>query len=230
MSKEENTTVEVETNEKVVEGTVKEEKIVDASNQQIINTEAAKAKANMVATKAKAGIGNFTEKFKTDKKFQTNVIIGVVVAIIVILLLAIYLMGGSKGAVKGYAKAYIKMDAKKVVEYYNEDYLAYYDDLNFEVEDTLDDIFDELKDNDYEYISYEINDSEKIDKDDVEDIAEYLDDTYDIREKDVKAAVLYTIKYKVDDDGDKDTLKEDVTAVKIDGKWYIFPSDLTDSI
>ncbi|HIS17697.1 MAG TPA: hypothetical protein IAC02_03700 [Candidatus Coprovivens excrementavium] len=223
MSNEENVNKDVKES-----GTVNSKNSGDTTNnQQIISTEAAKAKANEMAAKAKAGVGNFTEKFKSDKKFKTNVIgIGIVV-IVVIVLLVVYLTGGSKGAVKGFAKAYVKMDAKEVVKYMHEDYLAYYEDLDIDLEDSLDDGFDDLKDEDYEYLSYEINDSEKIEKDDVEDIAESLEELYDINENDVKAAVLYTIKFKVDDDGDKDTLKNDVTAVKISGKWYIFPVDLT---
>lgn len=223
MSNEENVNKDVKES-----GTVNSKNSGDTTNnQQIINTEAAKAKANEMAAKAKAGVGNFTEKFKSDKKFKTNVIgIGIVV-IVVIVLLVVYLTGGSKGAVKGFAKAYVNMDAKEVVKYMHEDYLAYYEDLDIDLEDSLDDGFDDLKDEDYEYLSYEINDSEKIEKDDVEDIAENLEELYDINENDVKAAVLYTIKFKVDDDGDKDTLKNDVTAVKISGKWYIFPVDLT---
>ncbi len=223
MSNEENVNKDVKES-----GTVNSKNSGDTTNnQQIINTEAAKAKANEMAAKAKAGVGNFTEKFKSDKKFKTNVIgIGIVV-IVVIVLLVVYLTGGSKGAVKGFAKAYVNMDAKEVVKYMHEDYLAYYEDLDIDLEDSLDDGFDDLKDEDYEYLSYEINDSEKIEKDDVEDIAESLEELYDINENDVKAAVLYTIKFKVDDDGDKDTLKNDVTAVKISGKWYIFPVDLT---
>lgn len=223
MSNEENVNKDVKES-----GTVNSKNSGDTTNnQQIINTEAAKAKANEMAAKAKAGVGNFTEKFKSDKKFKTNVIgIGIAV-IVVIVLLVVYLTGGSKGAVKGFAKAYVNMDAKEVVKYMHEDYLAYYEDLDIDLEDSLDDGFDDLKDEDYEYLSYEINDSEKIEKDDVEDIAENLEELYDINENDVKAAVLYTIKFKVDDDGDKDTLKNDVTAVKISGKWYIFPVDLT---
>ena len=223
MSNEENVNKDVKES-----GTVNSKNSGDTTNnQQIINTEAAKAKANEMAAKAKAGVGNFTEKFKSDKKFKTNVIgIGIAV-IVVIVLLVVYLTGGSKGAVKGFAKAYVNMDAKEVVKYMHEDYLAYYEDLDIDLEDSLDDGFDDLKDEDYEYLSYEINDSEKIEKDDVEDIAESLEELYDINENDVKAAVLYTIKFKVDDDGDKDTLKNDVTAVKISGKWYIFPVDLT---
>lgn len=221
MSKEEKINNEVP-NEEVVET----ETVTNAS-QPIINTDAAKAKANEVASKAKDGVGSFTEKFKSDKKFKTNVIGGAIVVLLVIVLLVVYLVGGSKGAIKGFAKAYVDMDAKKIVKYFHEDYLAYFDDLGYDIEDSLDDVFDDYKDNDYEYLSYEINDSEKIEKDDVEDIAEGLEDSYDIDEKEVKAAVLYTIKFKVDDDGDKDTVKEDYTAVKISGKWYIFPEDLT---
>lgn len=207
------------------EVTKMEQENVSSNNQQIINTEAAKAKASEVASKAKAGVGNFTAKFKSDKKFQTTVIGVAIIAVLVIIVLIAYLTGGSKGAVKGFAKAYVEMDAKKVVEYFNEDYLDYYSDY-MDVEDNLDDLFDNYKDEDYIFKSYEITDSEKFEKDDIEDLAERLDESFDIREDDVTDAVVYTIKFKIDDDGDKETEKMDVTAVKIDGKWYIFTGDL----
>lgn len=229
MSKEENVTSETTKNE-TVKKEEKVEKVAEtsaAANQSIINTEAAKAKANEVAGKAKAGFSSFTEKMKTDKKFQSLVIGVAIIVVVVAVVLIAYLTGGSKGAIKGFAKAYVDMDAKKVVKYMHEDFLEASEDNGYDIEESLDDLFDNYDDNDYKFLSYEITDSEKVDKDDVEDIAEDLDENCDIKEKDVKAAVVYTIKFKVDDDGDKDTVKSDFTAVKIKSKWYIFPGDLS---
>lgn len=232
MSKEENITSETTKNENVKkEATeVKTEKNAETSapaSQSIINTDAAKAKANEVAGKAKSGVNAFTEKMKTDKKFQSLVIGIAIIVVVAIVVLVAYLGGGSKGAVKGFAKAYADMDAKKVVKYMNKDYLEASEDNGYDIEESLDDLFDNYDDNDYKILSYEITDSEKVDKDDLEDIADDLEDNCDIKAKTVKAAVVYTIKFKVKDDGDKDTVKKDVTAVKISGKWYVFLGDLT---
>lgn len=197
----------------------------NVSSQPIVNTDAAKAKANELAGKAKEGIGSFTEKLKTDKKVL-GITIGVVVALVLLIGCA-YFTGGSKGVAKNYANAYVKSNTKKIMKYMHEGLVEYYDDLGIDLEETLEDAFDENDDNDYKYLSYELVDSDKLDKDDVEDLAEDLDKYYDIDEKSVKAAVVYTIKYKVKDDGDKDTIKNDITVIKIKGKWYVFPGDLS---
>lgn len=195
------------------------------TSQPIVNTEAAKAKASELAEAAKTGINSYTEKLKTDKK-----VLGITIAVVVVLVLLIgcvYFTGGSKGVAKNYANAYVKSNSKKIMKYMHEGLVEYYDDLGIDLEETLEDTFDENDDNDYKFLSYELVDSEKLDKDDVEDLAEDLDKAYDIDEDHVKAAVVYTIKYKVKDDGDKDTLKNDITVVKIKGKWYVFPGDLS---
>lgn len=191
------------------------------ASQPVVNTDAAKAKATELASAAKKGLGNYTEKLKTDKK-----VLGISVGVLVILVLLIgglCLGGGSKGVVKSYAKAMIKSDSKKMCKLMHKDYIEYMEDyMDDDCEDIFDDAFEKLDDKDYKYLSYEIIDSEKYDKKKREDYAEDLEDIYDIDEDDVKAVIEYTIKFKVDDDGDKDTEKMEVTAVKIKGKWYLF--------
>ncbi|MDE5889048.1 MAG: hypothetical protein K2H20_03415, partial [Bacilli bacterium] len=195
------------------------------ATQPVVNTEAAKAKASELADKAKQGFGNYTEKLKTDKKVLGATIAVIVVA--VLLICGVYLNGGSKGVVKSFAQAYVKSDAKKITKLMHKDYLDTYEDMGFDLEETLEDTFDDYDDEDYKVLSYEIIDSEKLEKKDLKDLAEDLEDNCDIDEDTVKAAVVYTIKFKVDDDGDKDTMKTEVTAVKIKGKWYIFLGDLS---
>lgn len=195
------------------------------ADQSSVNTEAAKTKATELVESAKKGLGNYTEKLKTDKK-----VLGITVAVVVILVLlfgGLYLNGGSKGVVKSFAKAYVKSDTKKIVKLMHEDYLEASEDSHFDIEETFDEMFDKYDDEDYKVLSYELVDSDKLDKKKVEDIAEDLEDNCDIDEDTVKAAVVYTVKFKVDDDGDKDTLKVEVTAVKIKGKWYLFLGDIS---
>lgn len=194
-------------------------------NQATPNMGTGTTKTNEVVDKAKQGLGNYVEKLKTDKK-----VLGISIAVVVILLLVIcsvYLNGGSKGVAKSFSQAFVKSDTKKIVKLMHKNYLDAYEDMGFDIEDTLDDTFDEYDNDDYKVLSYEIVDSDKVEKSDLEDLAEDLDDNCDIDEKSVKAAVVYTIKFKVNDDGDKDTMKKDVTAVKIKGKWYIFLGDLS---
>jgi hypothetical protein len=192
-----------------------------AENQQIVNTEAVKAKANQVVDKSKEVAGkaktfatDYVGKVKTDKKYM--VITAVVAVIILVLLFGKLFMPGS-GVVRSYWNGMKKADAEKMVKLYHEDTYEDEDDVEEEWEDR----FDYLEDADIEYKSFKIVDCEVYSKDELEDLAEDLEDTYDIDEKDVKAARTYFVKVKYTTDGDKDLSYTSVDVVKIEGKWYL---------
>ncbi len=187
----------------------------------IINTDAAKAKANELAAKAKTGFSSYTEKLKTDKKV---LIISIIVVLAILFCLGTYMQtGGSKGVVKTYASAMVKYDAKKMTKIFHEDYIDYMEDLTDEdFEDTFEETFERFEKRDYKILKYKIIDYEKYDKDQIEDYAEKLEKSYDINEKDVKDVVEYSIKFTIDNDGDKEIERTEVNAVKIKNKWYIF--------
>lgn len=196
-----------------------------ANSQQIVNTEAAKAKANELVGKAKDGVEYYKKNIKTDKKLW----IGTAVVALVVILLLVSLMGGSgKGAAKKYANAMVKGDAEAMMSVFHEDYVEAMEDyLEYtdydDVEEMLEASFEEREDEDIEYKSYEITDVKKdYDKDDIEDVAEYLNEAYDIDEDSVKNVVRYTIKFEYEVDGDDETEKEKAFFVKIGSKWYYF--------
>ena len=195
-----------------------------ADNQQIVNTEAAKAKANELVGKAKEGVEYYKKNIKTDKKLW----IGTAVVALVVVLLLVSLMGGSgKSVVKKYAKAMMNGDTETMLKIRHEDYLNKLEDYYDDAEAYYDEMFEELEDSDTEIKGYEITDVKKdYDKDDIEDVAEMLDEYYDIDEDSVKNMVRYTIKWDLEIDGDDETEKEKVLVIKIDGKWYLF-DDLT---
>ena len=197
--------------------------VAPAVNQPMVNTDAIKAKANNLMGKAKDGLNYYKANIKTDKKLMGGTVIAVVIVLLLFLLLFV---NPSKNVVKKYAKAMVNYDAKAIVDITHDDMvdsmekLLKYSDYD-DYEEMLEAAFEELEDNDYEYKSYKIDgDYKKYDKDDVEDIAEEWEESYDINEKDVQAVRRYTIKFKVDDDGDDDTEKVKVLVAKIKGKWY----------
>lgn len=200
-----------------------------ADNQQIVNTEAAKAKANELVGKAKEGVEYYKKNIKTDKKLW----IGTAVVALVVVLLLVSLMGGSgKGAAKKYANAMVKGDAKALMSVLHEDFVESFDDIleygdYDDLEEMWEEAFESREDEDIEYKGYEITDVKKdYDRDDIEDVAEYLNDAYDIDEDSVKNVVRYTIKFEVEYDGDDETEKEKVFFVKIGSKWYYFGEDV----
>lgn len=196
------------------------------NNQQIINTEAVKAQANKIFDGVK-NVGNeINEKVKTDKRVLYILVAGAAVVFIIgLMLVTNILFNPAKSTVKTYLNAMKNYDAKKIVNCYHpkmveamEEYLSDEDLVEY-----YEDLFDDREDDDYKILSYEIdNDYKKYDKDDLEDFAEDLEDSYDINEKDVKEVRRYSVKLKVDDDGDKDTEKQKIVVAKIKGKWYIF--------
>lgn len=193
----------------------------NVASEPVVNTEAAKAKATEIANAAKNGIGNYSEKLKSDKK-----VLGITIAVVVVVVLlvfGVFLADGSRNVVKSYSKAMVKSDSKRICKVMHKDYIEYLEDyIDDKCEDIFEDKFDDFEDEDYRYVSYKIIDKEKYDKKRMEDFAEDLEDTYEIDEDDVSAVVEYTVKFRVDDDGDRDSEKIEVHAVKVKGKWYVF--------
>lgn len=207
------------TKEEKTENVKETETNIVANNQQVVNTDALKEKANVLLDKVKGGFNYYKDNIKTDKRLIGGTV--GVVAVVVLLILLLF-VNPSKSVVKKYAEAMLDYDAKEIVSITHEDMIDYFEDLTGkDYKDMLKDNFELLKDSGYKYKEYEIdNDYKKYDKDDVEDIAEEWDDNYGIDEKSVKAVRRYTVKFKVSKDGKRDTKKMKILVAKIDGKWY----------
>ena len=196
------------------------DKVEEPKNEQIINTEAAKAKVEEVAGNVKEGATNFIEKVKKDKTLMA--VCCAVCAVVVILLFVILancVFGGPKKAVKSYTNAYVKMNAKKYCKNMHKNIVeSVYDDVD-ECVDKMEETFDGLKEDDVKYKSYEIVNTKKLDKDEVEDYAEMLDKYYDINEKSLKKVVRYSVN--LDAKGSDNDKKLYIYVGKIKGKWYV---------
>ena len=192
----------------------------ETKNEQIINTEAAKAKVNEVAGNVKEGASNFVEKVKGDKALLAVCCAAAVVVVVVLfIILSNTVFNGSKNVVKQYAGGMVKMNAKKVCKAYPKELIEFaFDDID-ECVDTLEEQFDNMKDEDIKYKGYEITNKKVLDKDDVEDYAEKLEDLYDIPEKKLKKVVRYSVN--VDAKGSDNDEKLYIFAGKIGGKWYV---------
>ena len=196
-------------------------KTEEVKKDQVINTEALKAKTAEVAGNVKEGTKNFVEKVKGDKTLM--IICSAVAVVIVVLFIALIAggTGGSKAVVKKYAKAYIKMDEKKICKMQHKKVIEErFDGELSDCYDKLEESFEYLKDNDIKYTKYEITSKKVYDKDDVIDMAEDLEEAYDIPAKKVKKIVRYKVKF--DAKGKEDDRKAEIYAVKISGKWYVF--------
>ncbi|MGN1371702.1 MAG: hypothetical protein ACI4XM_05470 [Candidatus Coprovivens sp.] len=199
---------------------VKVEKNNDSVNGQASNViSVIKEKAILAFNKIKEAFNYYKNNIMTDKRL----IIGTVAFVAVIVLLVILLfVNPSKSVAKQYADAMVEYDAKAIVNITHKDVIDYFEDFyGDDYKDYLKDYFDQLEDSKYKYREYELSDDyKKYDKDDVEDFAEDWDDLYGLDEKSVSAVRRYTIKFKVSNDGKRDTIKVKVLVAKIDGKWY----------
>lgn len=187
----------------------------NGNNQQIVNTDLAKEKVNASVGKAKNVAINFVGRLQTDRRLMIGTI--VVVVLVLLILFGKFLDPGYRVA-NSYMNASKKMDAEKIVELAHEDF---YEDEDDAV-NLLEDVFDELEDEDYVITSYKIRECEKYSDDELDDLAERIEEKYDIDEKDVQAAKTYHIRINSKEDDEKDIDYTSVTVVKIDGKWYYY--------
>ncbi len=164
---------------------------------------------------------------KIKKHWKVGAIVAgvLVVAIIVGVLLS---GGGYKGAVKDFMSVMCDGKASKIEklapeEFWEEedidvdDVVEGYEEYHEEFLENLEDEYgDDVK------LSYDFKDSKKMDKDDLEDLAESISDNYDyIDEDDVTAAYEVELEttIKGDDDDDEDDME--LIVAKIGGDWYV---------
>jgi len=195
---------------------VEEAQVEEPKNEQIINTEAAKAKVEEVANNVKEGANNFVEKVKGDKYLL--IACCVCAFVVFVILCSIIFCDGSKGAAKDMSKAIVKLNAKKYCKAINKDIiLEKYDDMD-ECIDTMDEAWEEVDKEDAPK-KYKIISDKKLKKDDVEEIAETLEEAYNIDENKVKKVVRYKVSFDAKGkDNDKDLY---IFTAKIKGKWSV---------
>jgi len=199
---------------------VEEEK----KDEQIINTEAAKAKVEEVANNVKEGATNFVEKVKNDKALMGICIAACAVVVIVLfVILSNTVFNGSKNAVKRYSKAFVKMNEKGICKSIHKNMLEeQYEDID-ECQDAWEEIFSSLKDEEVKFKSYEITNKKELDKDEVEEYAEDLEEKYDISEKSLKKVYRFSVNF--DAKGSENDRKVYIYVGKIKGHWYVIDQE-----
>ena len=189
----------------------------------IVNTDALKAQAGNLANNAKAGVNNYVEKMKNDKGVM---VVTIVVAVLVVLVLVFglsKLLNPSYNVVNKYMSGMKNANAEKVAKLYHEDLIeAKYDGEIDDLIDSIEEQFEEFEDEDYKITGYKIRECEKYSEDELEELAEDLQEYYDIDEDEVKAARKYYVRYNTDEDGEKNLNYRSVVVVKIGNKWSLY--------
>ncbi|MBP3502638.1 MAG: zinc ribbon domain-containing protein [Clostridia bacterium] len=162
---------------------------------------------------------------ESKKNTKTFAIIGGAAALVVILLVIIIALcsGGYKKPLDYMCKGMQKADSKTFLK-------AFPAVMTEDLEDSIDNDYLEkqLESFEDEYgknikITYKILDKEKIDKEDLEDLQENLEDKYEDSKKKCKVSAGYKLSVKMTIKGkdDKETDTSTINVYKIGGKWCL---------
>lgn len=155
----------------------------------------------------------------------------------IVLAIVLFAFKGPEEVLNKYGESLMNYDAKKLIEVIHpnviemlQDEIDDLDDEDLEydtVEGLFDAYLDEADDEDIEFKSFEFDkdDFDEIKDDDLEDIADYLNDEFDIKKEDVKAARRYEVEIKVDYDGETDKEEFEFLVIKVGSDWYIFEDE-----
>jgi DNA-directed RNA polymerase subunit M/transcription elongation factor TFIIS len=164
-----------------------------------------------------------TEAVKESKPMDVKkigIIAGAVALAVLVLTLIINIVsGGWKTPIDNYFKGMQKADAKMYLKAFPE-FLDKDDTIDKEyMKDMLENLEDEYGKN--IKIKYEVTKKEKIKKDDLSKVQEYIEKKYDEK---VKVSAGYEVKVKATIKGkdDEDTDTQKMYVYKIDGKWKYF--------
>lgn len=162
------------------------------------------------------------------KSFAPIIAVAAVIVVIVLLILKLIFGGGYKDPIdnmfKGMETGKGKYFYKALPEFLLEE--KFEDKKKSEIIDELDELAETLLDNfedkygDDIKITVKYKDKEKIDKDDLEDIEEMYEDSYDSK---VKISKGYEVKIKatIKGDDEKDTNTTTLNVYKVNGDWCI---------
>ena len=176
-----------------------------------------------VAGNGAAAINGVIDKLKTNKPLMIGVSAGIAVVAVLVIVLVASLLNPSKTVVSKYMSGMKSFNAEKIAKLYSEEMIeAQYDGDIDDLVDSLEEQFEEYEDEDYKITGYKIRECETYSEDELEDLAETLEEYYDIDEKDVKAAKKYFVRVNVDEDGEKNIRYNSVTVIKIKNKWSLY--------
>ncbi len=163
---------------------------------------------------------------KKSKKPLFIAIGAVAIVAIVAVVLVLVLGGGNNNSAKGAVQLYLdvmtgdvsnieSMAPKAVWEYLEDEYDVSVKDMKEEIKEYS----AQMKEYGVKY-SFDIGDSEKLDKDLVEAIADCLEDEYGIDADTVKEIVEHEVEMTVKYGDEKYEDDETIAVINIDGKWY----------
>ena len=184
---------------------------------------------NPTVVKVKTTITDFIQK--TDKKVLIAIGAGAAAFVFVAVLLICIFGNTYKTPLKNYVDVMFYAKAGKVDNLAPKEYWEWYEDkYDKDVKDLKEDLKDEAKDIKDEFkdeygwnykVKTKITDKDKLDKDDLKELAETLHDKYDIKKSKIKKAYELEVELTIKGVEDKDETEMTVYSIKIGSKWYL---------
>ncbi len=155
-------------------------------------------------------------------------IIGIAAAAVVVVILLIVLLGGKsyQSAIDNWFAANYEGDVEVAEDLAPE---KVFDKKDIDIDDLQDSIEKSWKSNnkslkkeygsDYE-VSYKVLMDKELEEDDLEDVAEYIEDTYKIDAEEVTAAYEVIIEMTIEGEDAIYVSSKNIDVIKIDGTWY----------
>lgn len=199
-----------------------------------INTEEIKkgvaSAAGKVADKAKEAADAAKSAIDNKKISKKNIIIAaaaVAAAVILIILIAAFSTPAYEKPIEYFITGVEKDSYKTVKKAFPKFLIKELEDSYYDIEDLIEEAHEEAED---EYgrkfkMSYKIKKKSKLDKDDLEDLEDVIDDYYDEEVK-VSAGYKLKVEIKVSGGGESDKEKAEICVYKIDGQWVLMGAPL----
>ena len=154
-------------------------------------------------------------------------VVGVLVLFLLVKFVSLFTAPAYEKPVMNYFNALEEEEFDKVLDAFP-DYIADYTEdaynnlMGMDYEDSIKTRVESKEDyfgNDLKW-SYKVTDKEKLDKDDIEDIVNNIEDTYD-EEADIETAYELELDVTLEGSDEEDTEEITMTVIKADSKWYI---------
>lgn len=203
------------------------------NEEQAAPVEMAEEQAPVVAAEEAPAAKNFIEKAIDWVKANALKTIIAAGAAIVVIILAIILLGGKpyQSAINNY-QAMLNGKGNKLEKMAPKEYWEYMEDENedFDLDEAKDQFeegyeatleFLEEKYGDNVRIKIKVADEKKLKDKKVKDLADALNEKYDIKKKSVKQAYELELEVSIKGSDDEDEEEMELYAVKIGSKWYL---------
>ncbi len=157
-----------------------------------------------------------------EAKLGATKLFGVCVGIVVLLFVIIMACSENayKSPVKKYYSALKTLNYKKALKAYDKKLFGELEVYGDEFDDYMEEVFDDMKDDDFKLLDYKMIFAYKFDKKQLEDFADDLDDELDYSKK-VSDAYLVVVRYEYEENDEKDVDRDTFVVYKTRGKWFI---------